>query len=63
MNTLTTVLRIAGVFAVLLLAGFGILFVLGVIPYDALAEGVTQSALTIGILAAASLIIGLLFKK
>ncbi len=63
MNSLSTVLRAAGILAVLLLAGLGMLFVLDLIPREMLKELATKSVVMVGILAAAGLTIALLLKK
>ena len=62
-KTTTVTLKIAGVAAVLLLALIGILLVLDVIPREAVKEVTVKTMLVIGIVTAASLIIGLLVRS
>lgn len=63
MNALSTTLRAAGILAVLLLAGLGILLVLDVISRDLFTQWSVKAVAIVGILAAAGLLMGLLLKK
>jgi hypothetical protein len=58
-----TTLKAAAVLAVILLAGLGSLFVLDLIPRETLQDLTVKTVSLVGILAAASLTIGLLLKK
>ncbi len=60
---MSTVLKVAGILATLLLAGLGIAFVLGLIPRELLIEQSLMALAVIAILAAAGLIVGLLLKS
>jgi hypothetical protein len=62
-KTTTVTLKIAGVVAVLLLTLIAILLVLDVIPREAVKEVTVKTMLVIGIVTAASLIIGLLVRS
>jgi len=62
-KTTTVTLKIAGLVAVLLLALIAILLVLDVIPREAVKEVTVKTLLIIGIVTAASLIIGLLVRS
>lgn len=57
------VLRLMAVLAVLLLAGLGLLLVLDLIPREQLASLSGKGLMIIGIVAAASLAVGLLIKN
>jgi len=56
-------LRVVAVLAVILLAGLGALFVLDIIPRDTMQDLTVKTLYLLGILAAASLTIGLLLKN
>lgn len=62
-KTSTVTLKIAGVVAVLLLTLIAILLVLDVIPREAVKEVTVKTMLVIGIVTAASLVIGLLVRS
>ena len=56
------VLKFLGILGVLLLAALGALFVLDVFPRDMLADAALKSVVILGIVALASLAIGLLVR-
>jgi hypothetical protein len=56
------VLKFIGILAVLLLAALGVLFVLDVFPREMLADAAVKSVVILGIVAAASLAIGMLMR-
>jgi hypothetical protein len=62
-KTTTVTLKIAGVVAVLLLTLIAILLVLDLIPREAVKEVTVKTMLVIGIVTAASLVIGLLVRS
>jgi len=57
------VLRAVAVLAVMVLAGIGILAVLGIIPQEALQEWATKIGLIAAIIAAAAVVLGLLARS
>jgi hypothetical protein len=59
---LAGVLKFIGILGVLLLAALGTLFVLDVIPREMLADAAVKSVVVLGIVAMASLAIGLLMR-
>lgn len=62
-KTTSLTLKIAGMVAVLLLALIAILLVMDVIPREAVKEVTVKTVLVIGIVTAASLVIGLLVRS
>ena len=56
------VLKFIGILAVLLLAALGVLFVLDIIPREMLGDAAVQSLVVLGIVAAASVAVGLLAR-
>jgi len=58
-----TTLKAAAVLAVILLAGLGALFVLDIIPRDTMQDLTIKMLYLLGILAAASVTIGLLLRS
>jgi hypothetical protein len=59
---LAGVLKFIGILAVLLLAGLGMLFVLDIIPREMLGDAAVKSLVVLGIVAAASVAVGLLAR-
>jgi len=62
MDGISKLLRAAAVLAMLLLAGLGILAVLGLVPRELLLEQSLKVLAVIAIIAVAALIVGLLIK-
>jgi len=62
-KTTSVTLKLAGMVAVLLLALIAILLILDVIPREAVKEVTVKTVLVIGIVTAASLVIGLLVRS
>jgi hypothetical protein len=60
---LTGVVRAVGVIAVVILALLGIAVVFGLIPQEALQEWLTKAGLTLVIVIAAAVLLGVLMKK
>jgi hypothetical protein len=59
---LSGTLKLIGILAVLLLAALGVLFVLDIIPREMLGDAAVKSLAVLGIIATASVVVGLLAR-